>query len=105
MLRALMFLAIWLLMRSLRLRERPGAFALHVALFYAAAFALIATAGLTARLGPLFLLLSLPVGAHLLWQTRELDIASTTSALRLFRANRDTGALAAAAFFVAGWLS
>ncbi|HSZ11336.1 MAG TPA: UbiA family prenyltransferase, partial [Rhizomicrobium sp.] len=75
-----------------------------VVMFYAASFALLATAGLAAHLGPLFLILLLPAGAHLVWQARELDIASAASALRLFRANRNAGALAAAAFFVAGWL-
>jgi len=75
-----------------------------IAMFYAASFALLATAGLAAHLGPLFLLLIVPAGAHLLWQARELDIGSAASALRLFRANRDAGALAALAYFVSGWL-
>jgi len=75
-----------------------------IVMFYAASFALLATAGLAAHLGPLFLILLLPTGVHLVWQARELDIASAASALRLFRANRNAGALAAAAFFVAGWL-
>ncbi|MBV9119838.1 MAG: hypothetical protein JOZ39_03950, partial [Chloroflexi bacterium] len=43
MLRTLMFVAIWLLMRSLRLRENPRAFALHVVLFYLTTFGIIAT--------------------------------------------------------------
>jgi 4-hydroxybenzoate polyprenyltransferase len=75
-----------------------------IVMFYAAAFALLATAGLAAHLGPLFLLLILAAGGHLLWQARELDIGDAACALRLFRANRNAGALAALAYFVSGWL-
>jgi hypothetical protein len=43
MLRALMLLSLWLLVRSFRFRDRPGHFAAHVVLFYLSSFALIAT--------------------------------------------------------------
>ncbi|MGH2460697.1 MAG: hypothetical protein ACRDIY_17725, partial [Chloroflexota bacterium] len=43
MLRVLMLVALWLLARSFRARERPGSFATHVGLFYVAAYALVAT--------------------------------------------------------------
>ncbi|HEX5415068.1 MAG TPA: hypothetical protein VFZ25_05335 [Chloroflexota bacterium] len=43
MLRAEMLACLWLLLRGFRYREQPRAFAVHVALFYLAAFALIAT--------------------------------------------------------------
>ncbi|MDP8923476.1 MAG: hypothetical protein M3O34_11440 [Chloroflexota bacterium] len=42
-LRALMLVMLWLLVRSFRFREQPGHFAVHVALFYLTAYALIAT--------------------------------------------------------------
>jgi 4-hydroxybenzoate polyprenyltransferase len=37
------------------------------------------------------------VGAHLLWQLRALDIDNPLLCLKLFKTNRDTGALIAAA--------
>jgi 4-hydroxybenzoate polyprenyltransferase len=42
-------------------------------------------------------------GAHMLWQVRNLDIADPAKCLMLFRANRETGALIAAAFALASW--
>ncbi len=42
-LRGLMMVALWLLVRSFRYRDRTGYFAVHVALFYLSAFGLIAT--------------------------------------------------------------
>jgi hypothetical protein len=41
LLRFLMLLALWLLVRSFKVRETPRLYAIHVALFYACAFALI----------------------------------------------------------------
>ncbi|MBN9558823.1 MAG: 4-hydroxybenzoate octaprenyltransferase [Alphaproteobacteria bacterium] len=75
-----------------------------VLVFYAAAFALMATAGLWANLGPIFLALMLPMGAHFIWQVRSLKIDRPEVCLHLFRANRDTGALIAAALILAGYL-
>ena len=43
LLRSLMLVALWLLVRSARLRDRPAALAAHVGLFYFVAYALIAT--------------------------------------------------------------
>lgn len=74
-----------------------------IAIFYAAASALITTAGLAAHLGPLFLLLMLVAAAHFFWQARALRIDRLDECLRLFRANRDAGALIAFAFFVASF--
>ena len=65
--------------------------------FYAAAFVLILAGGLTAGLGVAFGLAMLAPGAHLIWQLRTLDIDRPFLCLRLFKANRDTGALIAAA--------
>lgn len=42
-LRLSMLLGLWLLVRSFRLQDRPGAFAVHVVLFYLASFAVLAT--------------------------------------------------------------
>ena len=54
---------------------------------------------------PLVLILSLAApwafGWHMLWQLRQLDIDDSDTCLRLFRANRDTG-LIAALFLAAG---
>jgi len=48
--------------------------------------------------------LLLPMVAHLLWQVRALRVTDTQNCLRLFRANRETGALLAAALVFASWL-
>ena len=45
----------------------------------------------------------LAAGAHLLWQVRTLDINNSENCLRVFRSNRDTGALIALAFLLASW--
>ena len=54
--------------------------------------------------GPLKLLIALlapwGLGWHLLWQMRQLDIDDPANCLRVFRANRDTGLIAA--LFLAG---
>jgi len=73
--------------------------------FYAAAFTLVLAAGFTEHAGWPFGFLMLAAGGHMLWQVHTLDIASPDRCLRLFRANRDAGALIALAFLLAGWLS
>lgn len=73
--------------------------------FYAAAFTLILAAGFGEHAGWPFAILMLAAGSHLLWQVHRLDIADPARCLTLFRANRDTGALIAAAFLLAGWFS
>ena len=50
-------------------------------------------------------LLLLPAFAHLIWQVRALQPDSPENCLRLFRANRETGALIAAALIVASWIA
>src|SRR6185312_14398505 len=84
------------------LGERSGAWILG---FYAAAFTLILAAGFTEHAGWPFAFAMLAAGAHLLWQVKSLDVANAEKALRLFRANRDTGALIGLAFLLAGWFS
>ena len=71
--------------------------------FYAAAFTLILAAGFSEHAGWPFGLLMLLPGAHLLWQVKNLDIASAGNCLTLFRANRVTGALIGLAFVAAAW--
>ncbi len=72
-------------------------------LFYALTLALFALAGWLAGLGQALLLMTTFVGVHFLWQLRRLDIASPAICLKLFRANRDTGALMALALALATW--
>ncbi|HTT99826.1 MAG TPA: 4-hydroxybenzoate octaprenyltransferase [Rhizomicrobium sp.] len=69
--------------------------------FYAASFTLILTAGFVEHSGWPFTFLMLAAGAHMLWQVRTLDINDSDRCLKLFRANRDTGALIAAALLIA----
>jgi len=71
--------------------------------FYTACFALVLAAGFTDHAGWPFGFLMLVVGAHLLWQVHTLDISSPDNCLRLFRANRDAGAMMAAAIVLSSW--
>jgi 4-hydroxybenzoate polyprenyltransferase len=73
--------------------------------FYAAAFTLVLAAGFTEHAGWPFVLAMLAAGAHMLWQVRRLDVASPENCLAVFRSNRETGALMALAFLLAGWFS
>ncbi|HUJ03227.1 MAG TPA: 4-hydroxybenzoate octaprenyltransferase [Rhizomicrobium sp.] len=75
-----------------------------VALFYLAAVLLISIAGLAARPSWAFAAVMLVVTAHLLWQVRGLHVDDSAGALRIFRSNRDAGALIAAALLVTTWL-
>ena len=72
-----------------------------VAGFYAAQCVLFLAAGAVAGLGWLFVLLLQPAGVHLAWQAARLDVDDPALCHRLFRANRETGALLAAALVVA----
>ena len=71
--------------------------------FYAIAFTLILTAGFTEHAGWPFAFVMLAAGAHLLWQVRQLNISSPENCLRVFRSNRDTGALIALALLIASY--
>ena len=71
--------------------------------FYAIAFTLILAAGFTEHAGWPFAFVMLGAGAHMLWQVRQLNIDSPENCLRVFRSNRDTGALIALAFLLASW--
>jgi 4-hydroxybenzoate polyprenyltransferase len=62
--------------------------------------ALMLAGGLAAGLGPIFVLAMLAPAAHLYWQVHALDIDRPLLCLKLFKANRDTGALIAAALLL-----
>lgn len=72
--------------------------------FYAVSFTLVLAAGFTAHAGWPFVLLMLLAGAHMLWQVHTLDVDDSGKCLKLFRANRETGALIALAMIVSTWL-
>jgi 4-hydroxybenzoate polyprenyltransferase len=72
-------------------------------IFYAATLACTVAAVIVATSRLWTALLLLPVGAHLLWQTRRLDIDNPQRCLMLFRSNRDAGILIAAAIIIASY--
>jgi 4-hydroxybenzoate polyprenyltransferase len=72
--------------------------------FYAVMFTLVLAAGFTEHTGWTFVFLMPAVGIHLLWQVRFLDIDDGQVCLRLFRSNREAGALLAAALILSTWL-
>jgi 4-hydroxybenzoate polyprenyltransferase len=74
-------------------------------LFYLMSFALIAAAAGYGLRSWIPVALLIPSFAHLLWQVRRLEIDSPDVSLRLFRANRETGALIAAAFVAGSWFA
>ena len=73
----------------------------YLAVFYTLAFVLMLTGGIMARQRIMFELVfslsMLVTAAHFLWQVRALHIDKPLLCLKLFRANRDAGALIAAA--------
>ncbi|MBS0472438.1 MAG: 4-hydroxybenzoate octaprenyltransferase [Proteobacteria bacterium] len=71
--------------------------------FYAAAFALVLAAGYADHTGWPFTFVMLAAGGHMLWQAHTLRIDDPDNCLRLFRANRETGLLMAAAFLLSSW--
>ncbi|HWY61638.1 MAG TPA: 4-hydroxybenzoate octaprenyltransferase [Rhizomicrobium sp.] len=71
--------------------------------FYAVAFTLILASGFTDHAGWPFGVVMLAPGVHMLWQVKRLDINNADNCLMLFRSNRATGALIAAAFSAAAW--
>jgi len=72
--------------------------------FYTVAFALILAAGYAEHAGWPFTLVMVAAGAHLIWQVHTLQIDNPGRCLKLFRANRDTGAIIAAAFLLSSWI-
>ena len=74
-----------------------------IARFYTVSFALVLAAGYAAHAGWLFTPLLLLAGAHFAWQVKRLKTGDSANALKLFRANREAGALIALAFLAASW--
>jgi 4-hydroxybenzoate polyprenyltransferase len=70
-------------------------------IFYAIAFVLILLAGLTAGLGVPFALALIVAGLHFVWQVYTLDTSRPLLCLKIFKSNRDTGAMIAAACILA----
>lgn len=71
-----------------------------LAAFYAAAVALIATAGFMAGGGLVFLVGLVAFAAHLAWQIKRLDIDDPAHLLKLFKSNRDAGLILFAAMLL-----
>ena len=67
---------------------------------------LLITSGLYLTIGNLSVWLSgcLAMGAHLIWQTRQIDETDPKSALRLFKSNREAGLLLMAGILLDGLL-
>jgi 4-hydroxybenzoate polyprenyltransferase len=72
--------------------------------FYAVAFFLVLASGFAAHAGWPFGFAMVAAGGHLLWQAHNLRIDDPEDCLKLFRANRETGALIAAAFLISSWI-
>jgi 4-hydroxybenzoate polyprenyltransferase len=75
-----------------------------VAVFYCLSGLWFLDSNVTALLHPAFAVAFALAAAHLGWQVFRLQISRPDNCLRIFRANRDTGALIAAAFLAASWL-
>lgn len=76
-----------------------------IRVFYAVAFGLILTAALADGANLLVIPLLCIAGAQMLWQVRGLDVDKPEVCLTLFQSNRDAGALIAAAFLIATFVS
>jgi 4-hydroxybenzoate polyprenyltransferase len=76
-----------------------------IAAFYAATFLLLVAAIFWVTQDWLATALFLPAGAHLAWQVSRLDLGKPQTSLKLFRSNREAGALIAAALIAASWLA
>jgi 4-hydroxybenzoate polyprenyltransferase len=75
---------------------------LWIGIFYLAALCLFLAADGHVNLG--FVILALGASAHLLWQVRLLNIDDSALCLKIFRSNRDIGAIIALAFLAGAWL-
>ncbi len=68
--------------------------------FYAAALGLMLAGGIAAGLGLIFILAMVLPGLHLYWQMRNVRLDDPAICLKLFRSNRDAGALIALALLI-----
>lgn len=69
-----------------------------VAGFYTGAWLLVSAAGFMAGGSIVFTIGIAAAGLHLAWQVRSIDIANDALCLRIFKSNRDLGAIVFAAF-------
>ena len=74
-----------------------------IAAFYALTLILAAAALWGVSAGPIAWVGWLGLGAHLAWQITEIDGASPSTALRLFKSNRDSGLILFAGMAIQGW--
>jgi 4-hydroxybenzoate polyprenyltransferase len=75
-----------------------------IVLFYAMAFGFMGAAAAYAFRSGFAVLLLLPAAAHFVWQARHVEIDLPQTNLRLFRANRDAGAIVALALLAGSWV-
>jgi len=75
-----------------------------IAAFYAATVGLIAAAMFESQRASVSVLFLVPAAAHLAWQALSLNTNDARNCLKLFRANRDTGILIAAALVLARFI-
>lgn len=75
-----------------------------IAAFYLVSLLLFAGAAAGAPAKYALAILVLGAGAHFLWQVWRVDPADPARCLRVFRTNRDAGAVIALAFLLAAWL-
>jgi 4-hydroxybenzoate polyprenyltransferase len=68
--------------------------------FYASAIGLMLAGGVAAGLGLIYMIAMLMPGLHFYWQMRRVRINDAATCLRLFKANRDAGALIALALLI-----
>jgi 4-hydroxybenzoate polyprenyltransferase len=68
--------------------------------FYAAALGLMLAGGIAAGLGLIFILAMALPGLHLYRQIRNVRLDDPAICLKLFRSNRDTGALISLALLI-----
>jgi 4-hydroxybenzoate polyprenyltransferase len=68
--------------------------------FYASAIGLMLAGGVAAGLGLIYMIAMLMPALHFYWQMRRVRINDAATCLRLFKANRDAGALIALALLI-----
>jgi 4-hydroxybenzoate polyprenyltransferase len=82
---------------AIRLGDRVQAW---IYVFYSAGLVLMLAGGIAAGMGVIFILAMTMPGMHLLWQMRRVRIDDPALCLRLFKSNRDAGALIALALLI-----
>ena len=68
--------------------------------FFSSAIILMVAGGITSGLGVIFIIVMVLPALHFLWQMRRLRIDDPALCLKLFRSNRDAGALIALALLI-----